>query len=78
MGVAGGDTSSFALRKLSPRALRWSGSLAPGVPLLLIDADNPEIDGIELMLKGGQMGPKDVFLRLLRGSALSSSHIGTI
>jgi uncharacterized protein YgbK (DUF1537 family) len=78
VGVAGGDTSSFALRKLSPRALRWSGSLAPGVPLLLIDADNPEIDGIELMLKGGQMGPKDVFLRLLRGSALSSSHIGTI
>jgi uncharacterized protein YgbK (DUF1537 family) len=69
VGVAGGDTSSFALRKLSPRALRWSGSLAPGVPLLQIDADDPAVDGIELMLKGGQMGPNDVFLRLLRGAA---------
>ncbi len=69
VGVAGGDTSSFALRALSPWALRWCGSLAPGVPLLRLACDDPALDGIELMLKGGQMGPPDVFLRLLRGQS---------
>ncbi|WP_342131073.1 four-carbon acid sugar kinase family protein [Hydrogenophaga sp. OTU3427] len=68
VGVAGGDTSSFALRHLAPWALRWAGSLAPGVPLLRVHADQPGLDGVELMLKGGQMGPPDVFGRLLRGT----------
>ncbi|MCV0439572.1 MAG: four-carbon acid sugar kinase family protein [Hydrogenophaga sp.] len=67
VGVAGGDTSSFALRELSPLALGWAGSLAPGVPLLRMHADDPALDGVELMLKGGQMGPPDVFQRLLTG-----------
>lgn len=67
VGVAGGDTSSFALRALDPWALRWGGSLAPGVPLLRLHADDPALDGREIMLKGGQMGPPDVFDRLLRG-----------
>lgn len=69
VGVAGGDTSSFALRELGPWALDWAGSLAPGVPLLRARADEPGLDGLELMLKGGQMGPTDVFERLLRGCA---------
>jgi uncharacterized protein YgbK (DUF1537 family) len=68
VGVAGGDTSSFALRALAPWALSWAGSLAPGVPLLRAHADDPALDGLELMLKGGQMGPTDVFDRLLRGA----------
>lgn len=67
-GVAGGDTSSFALRTLDPWALRWAGSLAPGVPLLRLHADDARLDGLELMLKGGQMGPPDVFQRLLNGA----------
>lgn len=69
VGVAGGDTSSFALRTLAPWALSWAGSLAPGVPLLRAHADDPALDGLELMLKGGQMGPPDVFERLRRGTA---------
>jgi uncharacterized protein YgbK (DUF1537 family) len=69
IGVAGGDSSGFALRALGPWALQWAGSLAPGVPLLRMRADAPAHDGLELMLKGGQMGPPDVFLRLLDGSA---------
>jgi len=68
IGVAGGDTSSFALRELGPWALDWAGSLAPGVPLMRVLADDPALDGLELMLKGGQMGPPDVFERLLRGA----------
>ena len=73
VGVAGGDTSSFALREVAPWALRWAGSLAPGVPLLRVHADEPALDGVELMLKGGQMGPPEVFDRLLGGVGESAS-----
>jgi uncharacterized protein YgbK (DUF1537 family) len=69
VGVAGGDTASFALRMLDPWALRWAGSLAAGVPLLRVQAADPRLDGLELMLKGGQMGSLDIFERLLRGAA---------
>lgn len=67
VGVAGGDTSSYALRTLDPWALRWAGSLAPGVPLLRLHARAPSLEGMEIMLKGGQMGSPDVFQRLLHG-----------
>jgi uncharacterized protein YgbK (DUF1537 family) len=66
VGVAGGDSSGFALRALGAWALRWAGSIAPAVPLLQLQSDGPAQHGLELMLKGGQMGPPDVFLRLLR------------
>ncbi len=65
VGVAGGDTSSWALRALAPWALQWAGALAPGVPMLRAQADDQRVDGLELMLKGGQMGPPDLFARLL-------------
>lgn len=67
VGVAGGDTSSFALRALDPWALRWAGSLALGVHVLRVHSDNDRFNDLELMLKGGQMGPPDVFRRLIRG-----------
>lgn len=67
-GVAGGDTSGWAVQALRPWALRWAGTLAAGVPLLRLHADDPRIDGLELMLKGGQMGPSDTFLRLRDGT----------
>ncbi|HEY6134367.1 MAG TPA: nucleotide-binding domain containing protein, partial [Rubrivivax sp.] len=68
VGVAGGDTSSWALRALAPWALQWAGSLSPGVALLRARATDARIDGLELALKGGQMGPPDVFDRLLHGT----------
>ncbi len=68
-GVAGGDTSGWAVQALQPWALRWAGTLAAGVPLLRLHADEARIEGLELMLKGGQMGPPDVFLRLRDGVA---------
>ncbi|MBT9490373.1 MAG: four-carbon acid sugar kinase family protein [Rubrivivax sp.] len=67
-GVAGGDSASFALRALGPWALRWAGTLAPGVPLLEAISEQPAQQGLTLMLKGGQMGPRDIFLRLLHGT----------
>ncbi|MBL8363522.1 MAG: four-carbon acid sugar kinase family protein [Rubrivivax sp.] len=68
-GVAGGDTSGWAVQALQPWALRWAGTLAAGVPLLRLHAGEARIEGLELMLKGGQMGPPDVFLRLRDGTA---------
>jgi 3-oxoisoapionate kinase len=38
------------------------------VALTRLHADDAALDGLELMLKGGQMGPPDLFLRLLHGT----------
>ena len=66
IGVAGGDTSSHALRALGLNALAYVGELAPGVVMCRAHADEPALDGLELMLKGGQVGGDDLFERLLR------------
>jgi 3-oxoisoapionate kinase len=68
-GVAGGDSSSFAVQALGAWALGYAGTLAPGVPVCRVHADAPRLDGLELMLKGGQMGPPDLFARLVHGTA---------
>ncbi len=66
-GVAGGDSSSLAVQALGGWALSHAGTLAPGVSLTRLHSDTPRLDGLELMLKGGQMGPPDLFERLVRG-----------
>jgi 3-oxoisoapionate kinase len=68
VGVAGGDTASLALRALGAWALAWAGTLAAGVALTRLRADKPALDGLELMLKGGQMGPPELFSQLLDGT----------
>jgi len=67
VGIAGGDTSSFAVRALDAWALSYRATLAPGVALCRLHADDARLDGVELMLKGGQMGEADLFERLLHG-----------
>ena len=59
--IAGGDTSSHAVAELSLDALTWIRSLAPGAPLCRAHSRDAEIDGLELVLKGGQIGPEDFF-----------------
>lgn len=68
VGIAGGDTSSISVEALGIWALGFVGLLGPGVSLTRVHADDARLDGLELMLKGGQMGPADVFARLLRGT----------
>ncbi|MDR6539298.1 four-carbon acid sugar kinase family protein [Variovorax soli] len=68
VGIAGGDTSSLAVRALDAWALSYRGLLAPGVPLCRLHSDEALLDGVELMLKGGQMGGPDVFERLIAGN----------
>jgi uncharacterized protein YgbK (DUF1537 family) len=63
-GVAGGDTSSHALGALEITALSHAGDLAPGAALCRAHAPGSPLDGLELLLKGGQMGGADLFERL--------------
>lgn len=67
VGLAGGDTSSLAVQSWGITALTLSHVLAPGVAVCKVHAAGHALDGIELMLKGGQMGPPNVFTMLLDG-----------
>lgn len=68
IGIAGGDTSSYAIGALDIWGLTHTGDLAAGAPLCRARSNDPALDGLEVMLKGGQMGPKDIFERLVRGA----------
>lgn len=65
LGIAGGDTSSQAMSTLDVWALSYSRMLSPGVTVCTMHSDTPVLDGVEVMLKGGQMGSDDVFDRFL-------------
>lgn len=54
--VAGGDTSGHATTVLGAYALSVIAPLTPGVPLCKVHAADTAIDGLEIALKGGQMG----------------------
>jgi 3-oxoisoapionate kinase len=60
--LCGGDTSSHAVQQLDLMALTFAGTLAPGAPLCRAHAEEATgLDGLELVLKGGQIGPEDFF-----------------
>jgi uncharacterized protein YgbK (DUF1537 family) len=67
IGVAGGDTSSFAVHALDAWGLSYLAPLSAGVTVCRLHADQSELDGVEIMLKGGQMGDADLFEQLLNG-----------
>lgn len=58
--VSGGDTSGHATRQLGIFALSALAPTIPGAALFQAHADGP-MDGLELALKGGQMGSPDYF-----------------
>lgn len=58
--ISGGDTSGYATQKLGIFALSALAPTIPGAALFTAHADGP-IDGLELALKGGQMGSTDYF-----------------
>ena len=77
--IAGGDTSSHALRQLGIYALTLRLPLPsmPG-PLCQAHSDDPRFDGLEIGLKGGQAGADDYFASVRSGAACAafSSRIG--
>ena len=64
---AGGDTSSHGVTQLGIDALTLAAPIEPGVPLVRASATDPLIDGLELALKGGQMGGDDFFETVRNG-----------
>ncbi|KQO12250.1 hypothetical protein ASF11_17055 [Acidovorax sp. Leaf76] len=65
IGIAGGDTSSHAVQALQLWGLSYKTTVCPGVTLSSAHSADPSRHGLELMLKGGQMGGADLFERLL-------------
>jgi uncharacterized protein YgbK (DUF1537 family) len=68
--IAGGDTSSHALRELGVYALTTLLPLptTPGSPLCLAHSDEAVLDGLQIALKGGQVGGDDYFSRIRLGA----------
>ncbi|MES2509163.1 MAG: four-carbon acid sugar kinase family protein [Pseudomonadota bacterium] len=67
LGIAGGDTSSHAVQALDAWGLSYQAQLAPGVALCRLHSDDRQLDGLEIMLKGGQMGDESLLEVLLSG-----------
>ena len=65
VGIAGGDTSSHAVQALQLWGLSYQTTLCPGVTISRAHSPDSTRDGLELMLKGGQMGEADLFAKLL-------------
>ena len=69
--IAGGDSSSHALGQLDVVALttRFPMAATPGSPLCVAHSRNPAVTGLEIALKGGQVGGDDYFVSLRDGMA---------
>lgn len=66
--VAGGDSSGEVMEALNVFALDIAAGLAPGAPLCRAFSDDAIYDGLEVVLKGGQMGPAEFFTTVRDGS----------
>ncbi|GGA55416.1 hypothetical protein GCM10011507_03350 [Edaphobacter acidisoli] len=64
--LCGGDTSSHAIQQLGLYALTWLRNTQPGAPLCRAHSDDPTLDNLELILKGGQVGTSNFFDVALR------------
>ena len=65
--LAGGDTSSLAMRRIDAYALQVAGTQPAGGSISRLRSENPKINGLEVLLKAGQSGSDDVLLRALSG-----------
>lgn len=58
---AGGDTSSHGVAQLQGEAITWVAPIEVGAPLVKLHSAVPSINGLEMVLKGGQMGQQNFF-----------------
>lgn len=63
--VAGGDTSGRVIEALPVDALELAHPLVRGAPLCRCHSQFDAYDGLQVALKGGQMGGRDVFVKAL-------------
>jgi uncharacterized protein YgbK (DUF1537 family) len=68
--VAGGDSSGEVAGALGIDALSVAAAMAPGAPLCRASSQNPRRDGLEIVLKGGQMGSPSFFGAVRAGHPL--------
>jgi uncharacterized protein YgbK (DUF1537 family) len=66
--VVGGDTSAHVSRALGTVSLQAFARSAPGAPLCRVTAPGSPADGIELILKGGQVGSRSYFSDIKGGA----------
>lgn len=66
--IAGGDTSSYTARALGIHAVQMIAPLVKGAPLCRVYAKGTSVDGMQINLKGGQLGEKDYFVALQNGT----------
>ncbi|OAS17972.1 four-carbon acid sugar kinase family protein [Paenibacillus oryzisoli] len=62
--IAGGDTSGYITRELGIYALSCKAALEPGGPLCRAYSSDSQFDGLEVVLKGGQVGGEHFFERV--------------
>ena len=69
--IAGGDTSSHALGQLGIEALtvRMPLPQSPGSPLCVAHSRDRQVDGLEIALKGGQVGTDSYFEAIRLGES---------
>lgn len=65
--VAGGDSAGAVASHLGVQALTVVAGLRPGAPLCRAWSDDARRDGLELVLKGGQMGTPAFYGEVLSG-----------
>ena len=68
--IAGGDSSSHALGQLDIFAMttRYPLAATPGSPLCTAYSGDPQLNGLEIAMKGGQLGGDRYFIELRDGS----------
>ncbi|MEM5318413.1 3-oxo-isoapionate kinase OiaK [Paraburkholderia sp. JHI869] len=69
--VAGGDSSGEVAGALGISALSVAAGMAPGSPLCRAWSDDPARDGLEIVLKGGQIGTESFFGSVREGRVLA-------
>jgi uncharacterized protein YgbK (DUF1537 family) len=67
--ISGGDTSSHAASMLGIDALTAIAPMAPGSPLCRAHSTDPDRDGLEIALKGGQVGGESFFCAVRDGTS---------
>lgn len=76
--LAGGDSSSYAVRHSGAKSLEIAvfDSEQNSHVCRLSASNQAAVDGLEVMLKGGQVGNDDYFLRALAGTGAANRTVG--
>jgi uncharacterized protein YgbK (DUF1537 family) len=72
--IAGGDTSGFVTSEMGVYGLEMIWDVSPGAPLCRVYSDDARLAGLELALKGGQLGSPDYFINVRDAGSLEPNE----